>query len=66
MASLLAIVTVVLAMLWLYRSDTSSTTLGYGEFKQVLQAPGMRFRDVKVGRAEVRGRQTSPVLNPEG
>src|SRR5262245_66489722 len=45
----------VLPLVWLYRADPAAVTLGYGEFKQVMQAPGVRFQDVKVGKAEIRG-----------
>src|SRR5436853_5499449 len=53
---ILLLLLLLLPLLWLYRGDSASTTLGYGEFKQVLQAPGVRFREVKVGRTEVRGK----------
>jgi len=47
----------VISALWLARNETTGyLNLGYGEFKQVLQAPGVQFRDVHVGKNEIRGR----------
>src|SRR5260221_6365691 len=47
----------VLVLIWVFgREPSGLVTLGYGELKQVLQAPGVRFRDVRVSRGEVRGK----------
>src|SRR5262245_6357097 len=46
----------LLALVWLFRGEPAVTTLGYGELKHLLQAPGLRFRDVKVSRGEIRGK----------
>lgn len=35
--------------------DAAAPTLRYGEFKRLLDLPGVSFRNVKVSRAEVRG-----------
>jgi cell division protease FtsH len=54
---LVLLLMMVISALWLARSEaTGLMTLGYGEFKQVLQAPGVQFRDVHVGKNEIRGR----------
>src|SRR5262245_26070245 len=52
---LLLLLLLLLPLVWLYRADPAAVTLGYGEFKQVLQAPGVRFQDVRVGKTEIRG-----------
>jgi cell division protease FtsH len=53
---LLLLLLLLLPLVWLYRADPATLTLGYGEFKQVLQAPGVSFHDVKVGKTEIRGK----------
>ena len=52
---LLLLLLLLLPLVWLFRPDPAMVTLGYGEFKQVLQAPGVRFHDVKVGKSEIHG-----------
>lgn len=46
----------VFPLIWLYGRDPGGIPLGYGELKQILQTPGVQFRDVKVGRLEIRGK----------
>src|SRR4051812_36527393 len=48
----------VLIIAWAIMKDPMRVPLGYGELKQILQAPGVRFRDVKVNRTEIRGELT--------
>src|SRR5690242_11735640 len=48
----------VLIIAWAIMKDSGRVALGYGELKQILQAPGVRFRDVKVNRTEIRGEMT--------
>src|SRR5262245_39340174 len=52
---LLLFLLLLLPLVWLFRADVTGVTLGYGEFKQILQAPGVRFQDVRVGKSEIRG-----------
>jgi cell division protease FtsH len=53
---LLLLLLLFLPLLWLARGDTAALNPSYGEFKQLLRAPGMRFHDVKVGPGEIRGK----------
>jgi cell division protease FtsH len=46
----------LLALVYLFGREPAGITLGYGELKQILQAPGVRFREVKVSRGEIRGK----------
>jgi len=39
----------------LFGRDTNAQLVRYGQFRQLLQAPGVSFRAVKVGRSEIRG-----------
>lgn len=60
---LLLLLFLVLPLLWLYGREPAGYPLAYGELKQLLQAPGVQFRDVRVGRMEIRGKisVTDPV-----
>jgi len=53
---LLLLLLLVVPLLWLYRGESPGLQLGYGELKQVMQAPGVHLRDVRVGRGEIRGK----------
>ncbi|HEV3145234.1 MAG TPA: ATP-dependent zinc metalloprotease FtsH [Gemmataceae bacterium] len=54
---LVLLLLLLVSALWLARSETTGLlNLGYGEFKQVLKAPGVQFRDVHVSKNEIRGR----------
>src|SRR5690242_14026789 len=44
---------------WLVNREPSGVSLTYGQFKQILQDPSVRFQDVKVGRTEIRGKITT-------
>jgi cell division protease FtsH len=46
----------VLVLIWIFGREPAGVQLGYGELKQILQAPGVRFRDVRVSRTDVRGK----------
>src|SRR6266508_4583269 len=52
----------------LFNRDSTTQTIPYGKFRQMLQAPGVTFRNVKVGRQEIRGEITTQdrVTGPEG
>src|SRR5258708_37069313 len=39
----------------LFNRDTSAQNIPYGKFRQMLQAEGVEFRNVKVGTKEIRG-----------
>jgi cell division protease FtsH len=52
-----AILIVVLINL-LYPRDANVVTIGYGSFKQLLQAPGARFQNLRVGHNSIRGEVT--------
>jgi cell division protease FtsH len=41
---------------WLVNREPSGVALTYGQFKQILHDPQVRFQGVKVGRTEIRGR----------
>jgi cell division protease FtsH len=43
-------------LFWLANREPSGVSLTYGQFKQILDDPQVRFQDVKVGRTEIRGR----------
>lgn len=53
---LLLFLLLFLPFLWVYGREPAGYPLGYGELKHILQAPGVQFRDVKVGRSEIRGK----------
>src|SRR5262245_9060638 len=53
---LLLLLVPLLLLIWMIRNEQAMRPLGYGEFKQVLQAPGVQFRDLHVGRTEIRGK----------
>ena len=53
---ILLLLPLLIALLWFARGDTADRVPSYGEFKQLLQAPGVRFQDVKVGASDIRGR----------
>ena len=38
-----------------FNRESSAQTIPYGKFRQMLQAPGVTFRNVKVGTKEIRG-----------
>src|SRR5262245_42676121 len=40
---------------WAVAREPTALALRYGEFKQILNAPGVAFRNVKATRGEVRG-----------
>ena len=41
--------------LWFAAREPSSLQLRYGEFKRLLNVPGVTFRNVKVGKTEISG-----------
>ena len=45
-------------LFWLANREPAGISLTYGQFKQILQDPGVRFQDVKVGKSEIRGKIT--------
>src|SRR4051812_32239695 len=49
----------LLAAAWFVERPAERIALRYGEFKQLLDAPGVAFRNVKVGKAEIRGSLTT-------
>src|SRR2546423_1061597 len=51
----LILILVVVSLLLITHRDSGAITLRYGEFKQVLQAPGVTFRNVALRGGEVRG-----------
>src|SRR5688572_11780268 len=55
---ILAAVVIVLLVNLLYPRDVNVTPIGYGTFKQLLQAPGARFQNVRVGPTAIRGEVT--------
>jgi cell division protease FtsH len=46
-------------LFWLANHERAGISLTYGQFIQILQDPGVRFQDVKVGRSEIRGKITT-------
>jgi cell division protease FtsH len=52
-----AVLIVVLLSLF-YPRESNVVTLGYGGFKQMLQAPGAHFQNVRIGPAAIRGEVT--------
>jgi cell division protease FtsH len=52
---LLLLLLLLLPLIWLLGAE-QSLALGYGQFKQILQAPGLQFRDLHVGRTDIRGK----------
>src|SRR5437773_345007 len=48
---ILLLLPLLVLLLWVFGRDTGGLQLGYGELKQILHAPGVRFRYVKVGRS---------------
>ena len=50
-----ALVIVLLVNLF-YPRESSVVTVGYGNFKQMLQAPGTHFQNVRVGSTAIRGK----------
>src|SRR5262249_8852391 len=50
---LLLLLLLLLPLIWMVRDP--AITLDYGEFKQVLRAPGVQFRKLHVGKSEIRG-----------
>lgn len=53
-----AAIVIVLLLSWLVPRDANVVTLGYGSFKQMLQAPGAHFQNVRVGPTAIRGEVT--------
>jgi len=43
----------------LFNRDSPTQTIPYGKFRQMLQAPGVSFRNLKVGRNDIRGDVTT-------
>jgi cell division protease FtsH len=43
-------------LFWLANHEQAGISLTYGQFRQILQDPGVRFQDVKVGKSEIRGK----------
>lgn len=54
-----AVFVVVLINL-LYPRDANVVAIGYGPFKQILQAPGAEFKNVRIGHSSVRGEVSFP------
>src|SRR3954467_2904644 len=52
-----AVVIVILLNLF-YPRESNVVPVGYGSFKQILQAPGAHFQNVRVGPAAIRGEVT--------
>src|SRR5690349_6359019 len=55
---IVAAIVIVLLLNLLVPRDSSVVTLGYGNFKQMLQAPGAHFQNIKVGPTAIRGEVT--------
>src|SRR5580700_9333943 len=53
---LLLLLLLALPLFWMFRTESAGVPLGYGEFKQVLQAPGVRFRDIIIRTADLHGK----------
>ncbi|MFL5342668.1 MAG: ATP-dependent zinc metalloprotease FtsH [Gemmataceae bacterium] len=54
---ILLLLLLLLPLLWLTQAETGDNLkLGYGQFKQVLQAPGVQLREVRVGPNDIRGK----------
>jgi cell division protease FtsH len=45
----------LIPLFWVFNRDPVATRIPYGEFKQILQAPGVTVRNLRVGRTEIRG-----------
>src|SRR6478752_515891 len=56
---LVAVLIVVLVNLFWPR-EANVVPIGYGTFRQLLQAPGAQFQNVRVGPAAIRGEVTFP------
>jgi cell division protease FtsH len=52
---LLLLVLIGAGLFWLANRESSGIALKYGEFKQILEAPGVTFQKVKVDPAEIHG-----------
>ncbi len=52
---IVAAVAIVLLVNVFYPRESSVVTVGYGNFKQMLQAPGTHFQNVRVGPTAIRG-----------
>jgi cell division protease FtsH len=52
---ILLIVAVAVLIVWQNSREPPGLSLRYGEFKQLLHAPGITFHKVRVGRSEIRG-----------
>ncbi len=52
----------------LFNRESTTEKIPYGKFRQMLQAPGVTFRNVKVGRQDIRGEITTQdrVTGPDG
>ncbi len=77
--TLLLLIGAAMAVSLIHAQATAVPALRYGEFKRLLDLPGVSFRNVKVSRAEVRGevvtrdrvsglekaKETDPPIDPE-
>jgi cell division protease FtsH len=57
---IIAAVLIVVLINLLYPRESSVVTIGYGPFKQILQAPGAEFKNVRIGHSAVRGEVSFP------
>ncbi len=48
-------VILIFALCFFLSRESTTQTISYGKFKQLLLAPGVTFRNVKVGRTEIQG-----------
>lgn len=55
---IVAVALAVVLSILLYPREPNVVALGYGTFKQLLQAPGAQFQKVRVGPAAIRGEVT--------
>src|SRR5262245_38028200 len=53
-----AAVAIVVILYFVFARESNVVTIGYGTFKQMLQAPGAQFTDLKVGQTTIRGKIT--------
>src|SRR5277367_5436686 len=51
----IAVVGLFVSLSFMFNREPSSQSIPYGKFRQMLQAPGVTFQNVKVGRNEIRG-----------
>src|SRR5262245_42345889 len=55
---IVAALVIALLVNLLYPRDANVVSIGYGTFRQVLQAPGAQFQDLRVGTTAIRGQVT--------